>query len=125
VAPSSGDIVATGLFSGIIDFDPGPGTTELEEFGRLDIFVMLLSPSGALEWALSFGSFDDDNGNGVAVDAAGNVLVTGGFSNFFDFDPGPGTAFECSNGGQDAFVLKLDADGNYLWSIAYGDTSQD
>jgi hypothetical protein len=54
----------------------------------------------------------------VAVDGAGNVLLTGDFDGTVDFGGGPLT----SAGSDDIFVAKLDAQGNHLWSKRFGDS---
>lgn len=53
----------------------------------------------------------------VAVDSAGSVLVTGALTGSAVFGP---ETLE-SAGGEDIFVVKLDAEGNYLFSRRFGD----
>ena len=71
-------------------------------------------------WAKSLGVHRNniDSGNSIAVDASGNVYTTGYFEGA-DFDPGAGTFNLSSAGGQDVFVQKLDASGNFLWAKAF------
>jgi hypothetical protein len=82
--------------------------------------VAKLSPSGSsLLLCTPFGGESGDWATGVAVDAAGNALVTGwtGSENFpvlHAFQPVYG------GGGQDAFVAKLSAAGALLWSTYLG-----
>ena len=45
--------------------------------GNLDVFVSELSGSGLHFWSTYLGGFDDDYGEGITVDGAGNVFVTG------------------------------------------------
>src|SRR5262245_437930 len=42
-------------------------------------------------WAVQAVGAGDDPGNDIAVDASGNVYLTGNFTGTRDFDPGPGT----------------------------------
>ena len=120
----SGDTYTTGLFfGGVCDFDPGPGTYDLDSANRQDIFVWKLNGSGDLEWARNVGgdaSDGFDSGEGIAVDAAGNAYVTGHFYGTADFDPGPGTAYLTSNGSYDIFTWKLDQTGNLTWVTKTG-----
>lgn len=51
----------------------------------------------------------------AAIDNSGNVYTCGLFSGTVDFDPGSGTQNVTAIGG-DAFLQKLDADGNYIWT---------
>ncbi|HOZ86156.1 MAG TPA: T9SS type A sorting domain-containing protein [Bacteroidia bacterium] len=53
-----------------------------------------------------------------AVDNAGNVYVAGSFYTQADFDPGPGI-FILSATGREAFILKLDSSGNFIWAKKY------
>ena len=52
---TEGDVFVTGSFSGTVDFDPGPGRTELVSGGATDVFVLRLSPRGELVWARGLG----------------------------------------------------------------------
>jgi hypothetical protein len=56
----------------------------------------------------------------AAVDHAGNLYVGGCFEGTIDLDPGPGVDQHVSNGGRDAFLVRLDGDGNFLWGRTWG-----
>ncbi len=122
---SSNNVFTTGYFSGTADFDPGVSTQNLVSAGTEDIFVSKLDASGAYIWAKSFGGTSADHGNGISVDAAGNVYTTGYYQGTIDFDPGPGTQSQTSAGGADIFVSKLDASGAYVWGKSLGGTITD
>ncbi len=117
---SAGNVYITGEFMGTADFDPSPGTVTLTSAGDVDVFVAKYSPSGALVWAKRMGSNGADVGIDIAIDRAGNVITTGNFLGTVDFDPGVGTSSLVSAGNADAFVLKLDASGNFLWANRWG-----
>lgn len=122
----SGDVYISGSFSGTVDFDPGPGTANLESAGRDDIFICKLDSAGNFLWAKRMGSFAMDVGEGLWVDAAGNVYTTGMFVHTVDFDPGVGTANLISNPETwDVFVQKLDSAGNFVWAVAMGGADDD
>jgi hypothetical protein len=53
--------------------------TSLPNVGETDVFVAKYTPSGTQAWVRYFGSTERDAASGVAVDAAGNVYVTGYF----------------------------------------------
>ncbi|MES2132922.1 MAG: SBBP repeat-containing protein [Bacteroidota bacterium] len=119
---ASGNAYTTGSFKGISDFDPGAGTYTLSSNGVMaDIFVSKLDASGNFLWAKSFGSIPaDEEGNGIAVDASGNVYVTGTFNGTVDFDPGPASYTLTSSPSSSGFVLKLDGSGNFAWAKKIG-----
>lgn len=120
----SGNVYTTGLFWGTVDFDPGPGTFNLTSAGTSDIFITKQDPSGTLIWAVRMGGTGNDDGFSITVDLNGNVLTTGHFRNTVDFDPGPGV-FNLSAGFYDSFISKLDASGNFVWAVKFGEGSND
>ncbi len=123
---ASGNVYTTGLFSGTVDFDPGPGTVNLTAFGsNADIFVQKLDSTGNLVWAKRMGGTFSDYGYGIAVDASGNVYTTGLFSSTADFDPGAGIFNLTPSGSTDIFVQKLDFAGNFVWAKRMGGTAAD
>ena len=80
----------------------------------------------ALEWAKLIGSTKDDFSSSIATDASGNVYSAGSFVGTVDFDPGAGVFNITSQGfltNSDIFVLKLDANGNFLWAAGMGGSS--
>jgi hypothetical protein len=121
----SGNLYITGSFEGTADFDPGAGISNLTSAGSADIFVLKLDANGNFIWAKSFGGTSFDVGYSSSIDASGNVYTTGFFAGTADFDPGAGTFNLTSTGGDDAFVQKLDASGNFLWARSFGGTSAD
>ncbi len=115
-----GNTYTSGYFPGTVDFDPGPGTTNLTSKGGYDVFLLKLDGSGDFLWAESLGGVSDDQGFDVAMDSLDNVYVTGRFQATVDFDPGPGVANLSSSGADDLFVLALDRCGDFLWAKAMG-----
>ncbi len=81
-----------------------------------------LSPSGAHLWSTYLGGSDYDAGWGIAVDSAGNVLVTGNTRSSGWVSGGFDTSH---NGPYDAFVAKLSPSGAHLWSTYLGGSNQD
>ncbi len=124
---AAGNVYLMGFFSGVVDFGPGSGATELTSVGTSDLFVSRWDPSGNLDWAKQLGPKvnDYDYGYGVKADAAGNVYTIGVFAGTQDFDPGAGTYNLTSAGGTDIFVSKLDSDGNFVWADHFGGTAPD
>ena len=115
------NVYTTGHFRGTADFDPGTGKVNLTAAGENDIFISKLNAiTGNIVWARSIGGNSYDAGTSVAVDASGNVYITGLFNNTVDFDPGAGTYNLTADSIEDAFIAKLDASGNFVWAKKIG-----
>lgn len=64
-------------------------------------------------------------GVAIASDVAGNVYSTGLFSGSMDADPSAATFTLNSNGGNDIYVTKLDAAGNFVWAFNIGSSNDE
>jgi hypothetical protein len=126
-ADASGNSFVTGHFSGTVDFDPGAGTQNLIAAGSNDIFLAKYDASGNYVWAKSMGgNSGDDQGLSLALDASGNIYITGLFNGTVDFDPDAvGSQPLTSNGSIDMFLAKYDGSGNYIWAKSMGGASND
>ncbi len=114
---TSGNVFITGYAKGGINFGGGI----LESAGGKDVFVAKFNAAGEFVWAKLFGDSQDQAGQAIAVDSAGDVYVTGYVNGSIDFGGGALT----SAGGADAFAVKLSgSNGNYVWAKLFGD-SQD
>ena len=119
----TGNVYATGWYLGTVDLDPGVGTFNLTSVGNADSYdsyIVKLSANGAFLWGKGSGGPSKEQGYGIAVDLAGAVYATGYFSGTVDFDPGPGVFQLTSTGGINAYVLKLDTDGHFVWADRFG-----
>jgi hypothetical protein len=114
----NGNVLSTGFFAaldgGSAELDLGDTTIHLISSGSCDIFIHKLDPDGNLIWIRQFGAAAADQGLSVTTDVSGNVYVTGCFGATVDFDPGPPSA-NLTAEGADAFILKLDSAGNFIW----------
>ena len=122
---ASGNVYTTGYFQGTADFDSGSGTYNLTSAGSDDIFVSKIDILGNFIWAKQMGGTTSDRSFSIALDANGNSYTTGNFTGTADFDSGSGVYNLTSGGGQDAFVSKLDPNGNFLWAKQMGGTNNE
>ena len=114
---NSGNVFVTGTFRGTVDFGAGPLTSA----GDHDIFVAKYDPDGGLIWSKRFGNVLKEFVYDIAVDDAGSIFLTGGFSRDLDFGGGP---LPCA-GVYDVFIAKLGPDGSHVWSRGFGGTYVD
>src|SRR5262249_33671150 len=89
------------------NFPVTPGTLEtIYPGGSQDDYAVKLNPTGsALVYSTALGGTGNDNGLGIAVDAAGNAYIVGGSDS--DNIPTTPNAYAYSNLATDAFVQIL------------------
>ena len=123
---SDGFIYVTGFFSGLsADFDDfsiqntdwSTNCTPMGYVGKLD-------QNGNWLWVDKFDGIEDNKGsrdNRIAIDSYSNIYVCGGFENTANYGPLSVT----SEGEFDAFVFKMDTDGNWIWVKNVGSNKSD
>lgn len=109
------DAFITGSFEGN---GAGFGATALNAVGSSDLFVARISSAG--EWLLArrAGGTGADEGAGLAIDATGELYLLGRFDGVADY-AGTITGLN-SGGGQNLFVMKLNANASFLWYAQAG-----
>lgn len=122
----SSNVYLSGVFQGTTDFDPGAGTANLTSNGSPnDIFFAKYSPTGGYLWANRIGGSTADYARDMAVDASGNVYITGEFQGTVDFDPGAGTANLIPAGFFEIYFAKYSTTGAYIWAKNVGGANGD
>lgn len=124
VLDASGNVLITGEFSGITDFDPGPATFYLDAGPYSDAYLLKLDDTGSLVWVSQFASgslpASTSQGFSIAVDNQGNIYTIGVFSGEVDFNPGVTVNSLTSLGQADFYVSKLNPTGNFLFTQQVG-----
>ncbi|HLN29733.1 MAG TPA: SBBP repeat-containing protein [Gemmataceae bacterium] len=103
----SGNLYVTGGFQNTVSF----GGTRLTSAGGYDAFLTKITPNatgGTFDWAVRLGGANDDVGNALAVDSAGNAFM----SCVLNSTTIASTATE--------FVDRFDTNGNLIWSYNGG-----
>lgn len=90
-------------------------------FFAILFFGKIVAQDASFLWANRAGSFGSDGVQDIVTDAAGNIYTCGEFEYTVDFDPGPGVYNLQFTGVWDGYVRKLDANGNFIWAIRFGD----
>ncbi len=131
-ADALGNVYIVGQFSGESDFDPGPGVFNLSALNSGSLFfVSKLDANGNFIWAKQLGGGNNSVLNGeimITTEGIGYVYISGTFWDTQDFDPGPAVhklTGKGAVGAHDIFVLKLDADGNFVWVKQMGGDVED
>ena len=123
---NNGNTYSTGYYTLSTDFD---GIMLENNISSFDAFVTKTDVNGNIIWAKRISQSDTANpnpslsviSNAIAVDADGNVIIAG----FFDFgdidaDPGPGVHILSATNAYEMFIIKLDADGDFIWATSFG-----
>lgn len=111
---SSGNVAIATQFTGCFDT-----SCNLQSAGGADGYIARYAANGQLSWAVAIDGPDDDSATGVAFDAAGNLLVSGGFTGTINLGSTAATALT-SVGASDMLVAKFDAAGGHAWSRRFG-----
>jgi len=123
---NAGNIITSGAFTGLSDFDPGVGTYNMTSGGfNVTIYILKLENDGDFVWAKQFTNTNVISNYGLELDANNNAYLTGHFEGTVDFAPGPAVASKTSAGGRDIYFVKLNAAGNLSWAQALGSTGFD
>jgi hypothetical protein len=114
---SGENVYVVGNTWGTIDpTHPNPDPTA----STADIFISKYNAAGMLQWIRQLGSPLDDYATGISVDNTGNVIVVGyTFGDLFGGNKDPQKL------STDFFILKLDPNGNQIWSLQDGTPTVD
>jgi Beta-propeller repeat len=85
-------------------------------FGNEDFFIVKYNPGGELEWEKQFGTDSTDIAKGLYADNKGYIYVTGVTGGKLGLN---------SFGKTDCFIMKLDNNGNHLFTSQFGTPSDD
>lgn len=93
--------------------------------GNTDGFIAKFNPYGNLQWCTYYGGSQSDFITGVAIDTAGDIVVSGGTSSTSDI-ASPG-AYQSTYGGgtYDIFIAKFNSSGSRIWGTYFGGNLSD
>jgi uncharacterized protein (TIGR03437 family) len=122
---AGGNVYLTG-YTKSADFPTTPGAFQRTPSVGLDAYALKLNPAGSgLVYSTFFAADRDDAGQAIAIDASGQVYVTGKTTST-NFPTTPGSFQPSPPGAEEAFVTKLSADGAALvYSTYLGGESND
>ena len=108
-----------------VDCDPGAGVNTISTNGGQDPYISKFDKNGKYLWTKSWGGYSNDAAIDLALDQSDNLYITGFFQEDVDFNPGEGVNKLVSNGSYDAYLLKLNSNGGYLWAKSWGSEARD
>lgn len=115
---ADGNVFGFGDFEGTVDFG---GPEPLESVAdKSDLVVVKLDHFGTPLWSKRWGDSSNQYATEMVVDAQGNPILLGRIYGAVDF----GTEIT-SKGAGDLLVVKLDGDGNPVWTRVLGDKDPD
>ncbi len=83
--------------------------------------ILVIDPTN---WATYYGGGSNDEGNGIATDVGGNILVTG--QTYSSNAIATVGAYQTLHGGDyDAFIVKFNSNGIRQWATYYGGSNDD
>ena len=94
------------------------GSTTLNKLGNMDILVAQYDANGNAQWAQRFGwtaNSGTEWGRAIVADGNNDLYVTGQYKTALQVTGLPD--LQACNGREQGFLIKLDADGNGIWSL--------
>jgi hypothetical protein len=116
----SGNVLATGRYNGVVDFDPTHGVSNNNIAPADEAFTLKWTDTGGFVFAAGFGGAGIDFATGVTSDRAGNVYTIGNFQDSGDFDPSTSTFTLTGASTGTVFVSKLNSAGTFVYAKALG-----
>lgn len=117
----SGNMVITGGFNRPIDLDPFQASMYVQTEGNYDFFVSRFDGQGNPLFMKNFGGVGNDFATTLEVSNQNEIFVGG----FFHQTIQMGSFSMTSNGESDAFLARLELNGNVLWANSYGGSEND
>lgn len=94
-------------------------------FGSYDVFLTKWSSDGVEQWTKQWGSEESDGGVALAIDANDNLYITGFTAGAFDGNFYGGDECVSVSPCFDILLLKVNAEGEMLWSRQWGTSVED
>jgi hypothetical protein len=120
---NNNDIILSGFFADVVDFNPGPAVNALGATGFADQFILKLNSAGNFVWAKAFLGSDYINPYQLTTDANNNIFSSGTFYGTYDFDPGIGQTNLSASQTDDIYITKLNSNGDFIWAKKLGNNN--
>lgn len=125
----SNNVLLVGRLSNTIDFDPGIGEEIVSPIGDSDAFLFKLTSLGSFVWSKTLtGAYTNSTNattnwaGAVACDSDNNVIWGGLYKGELQL---PNGDVEPDYGYLDAFIQKVDENGDLIWTESFGNSGLD
>lgn len=123
---SKGNIITSGNFIDSMTLVQSGKKSVLKSNGSQDAFIIKHDPSGNILWSLAIGSKTVDEALFCKIDKQDNIYVAGGYSDTIQVQIKNGSTQKYySSGYEDAYVIKLNSQGEVLWFSTLNGKLQD
>ena len=112
-----GNCYAGGTLAGSVNFnhdEPIPYNLS----GNMSQFISKIDSSGNVLWVKKFGGSSYTKGiKDMKMDNSDNLVIIGDFTQWNDYDPGPGNVdYYCNDC---VFNIKIDSSGSFIWGLHF------
>jgi gliding motility-associated-like protein len=118
-----GNILMTGDYKSVTDFDPGPAIYSLDPGSYADCYVLKLNSLGNFVWARTFESVgqpeSSSRGFSICTDSQGNIYTAGNYTGGVDFNPGSGAFVLNTISIANIFISKLNSNGDFSFALNF------
>lgn len=127
---AQGNLYLAGEFRETVDFDPGPNSDEFTVVDAEDLFITKFKADGSYAYTQTMGGVGYEEIANIVADSNDNIFIAGTFAGTndegpVDFNPHEGTDEHTSNGREDIFFTKINADGSYGYTATLGSGAWD
>lgn len=117
VLDSSNNLFALGAATGITKLITENDTIVVKpDINNSVFFVAKFDTSGNLKWIKNFATLTPYFVRSLDIDKNSNIYISGKLYDTLDCDPGEDTFKLFNKSFNDAFIIKLDSSGNFLWA---------
>ena len=122
ITDNDGNVYITGRICDSADFDPSPAVHRLYSSASGGMYLAKYDSSGNYVWAFSIDEPSNlEEGQSLAFDGYGNIILGMVYRGTIDADPSAGTASFTAQGVGDALIARYNmATGNYVSAFSIG-----
>jgi len=88
------------------------GSTESSGAGAMDVYIVKTDANGDTLWTRTYGGIKNDSASSIQLTSDGGYIICGSSESF-------------GAGKEDIYLLRIDSNGNALWTKTYGGTDYD